>query len=311
MTDMSWARILAYSVGAVGGLGAALLLALFVALATGADARGAIISLVVFLPAWAAFGCFFGQLVELKRLLERVLLTLALEAFALPIAGLVFAVILWFRFDPVGEQTVVSGQAAGLLVGALTVILGTTLIAVLVGGPSFLLFLLLKFNLVHLGRAIKLEAQRRIDEPAIAALVLVLVLSIPGSAPAQSPAPSRAAAAPLAGVWTQPFYAPCVRASLFIDHAEQGALGALLPLDRFRRRILAVFGADGDGEAPELRAARRRLESYVFTTGNPNLRVGTLRDAGDEVEGEIVTHSRELVERLRVDKRTGALRVER
>lgn len=298
--------------GILGGLGAAFLLALLVAVGAGADERGATVALWLLLPGWAGFSYVFLRNRKLKPVLERVLLTLALEAFAFPLAGMAFAALLWIRtFDPVGEQTVVMGQATGLIFGGLAVILGAGLVALAVGGLTFLLFLLLKFNLVHVGRAIGLEAQRRMGEGMVGLLILVAALGVlvaPGVTPAQTireDAPSTEGTLP--GVWTQPFYCPCLRAALFINHAEQGALRSLLRLDRFKDRLLAVFGLGTSREAPALRAARRLLESYVFSTGNPNLRVGELRDLGEEVEGEIVTHSQELVERLRVDKRTGAL----
>lgn len=154
--------------GIVGALGAAVLLALLVGIGLGADARGASIALWLVLPAWVGFSvCFLWSFWrrELKRLLERVLLTLALEAFAFPLAALVFAVFLWGRtFEPVGEQTIVMGQTAGLLLGSLGVILAGGLVALALGGLSFLLFLLLKFNLVHVGRAISLEAKRWMGE---------------------------------------------------------------------------------------------------------------------------------------------------
>ncbi len=153
-------------------------------------------------------------------------------------------------------------------------------------------------------------------ERPVAALILVLATfgtlgSLALAAAQTMPMDSQSSEAPLPGVWAQPFYCPMVRAAVFIDHAEKGALGALLRLDRFKDRLLAVFGVSTKHEAPALRASRRLLESYVFSTGNPNLRVGALRDVGDEVEGEITTHNQEPVERLRIDKRTGAVRAVR
>lgn len=154
--------------GIVGALGAAVLFALLVGIALGADTRGATVALWLVLPAWAGFGVFFLWSFwrrELKRLLERVLLTLALEAFTFPLAALAFAALLWARtFEPVGEQTAVMGQAAGLLFGSLGAVLAGGLIALTLGGLCFLLFVLLKFNLVRVGRAISLEAQRRMGE---------------------------------------------------------------------------------------------------------------------------------------------------
>lgn len=61
-------------------------------------------------------------------------------------------------------QTTVMGQVAGLLFGSLGAVLAGGLVALTLGGLCFLLFLLLKFNLVRVGRAISLEAQRRMGE---------------------------------------------------------------------------------------------------------------------------------------------------
>lgn len=313
---MRWPSILVYLLGIVGGLGGAILLALLIGVGIGADERGATLALWLLLPGWAGFSYLFLRQRELKRLLERVLLTLAVEAFALPLAGIIFAVLLWTRmFDPVGEQTTVMGQATGVILGGVGVVLAGGLVALTVGGLSFLLFLLLKFNLVHVGRAIGLEAQRRIGEAKVTPLILVGILgallflgpALAQTTPSSAPPPEPS----FPGMWAQPFYCPCLGAALFINHVEQASLGALLRLDRFREGLLAVIGLRAPREARALRAARRVLDSYVFSTGNPNLRVGGLRDLGEEVEGEIVTHSRELVERLRVDKRTGGLRAVR
>lgn len=129
-----------------------------------------------------------------------------------------------------------------------------------------------------------------------------------GGQPGQPMPPMlRTAEPPLQGVWTTPFYCPMLRAAVFIAHTERGILGALLRLHRFKDRLLAGLGLGTRREAVALQAARQLLESYVFSTGNPYLQVGALRDLGEEVEGEIVTHGQELVERLRVDTRTGAL----
>ncbi len=226
---MQWRSTLVYLIGTVGALGAAFLLALLVAIGMGADERGGTVALWLVLPAWVSFGYVFFLQRELKRLLERVLLTLALEAFALPLAGLAFAGLLWVRsFDPVGEQTVVMGQATGLIVGGLGVVLGTGLVAVVVGGLSVLLFLLLKFNLVHVGRAISLEARRWMGEGTVVPLILVGILGvlfIVGAAPAQTSLPGTPPTERrFPGIWTQPFYCPCLAGGpLYQPHRAGGA----------------------------------------------------------------------------------------
>lgn len=129
--------------------------------------------------------------------------------------------------------------------------------------------------------------------------------ALPMVSPMPAPAP------PLPGVWTAPLYCPIMRAAVFISATERGTLGALLRLQRFAQRLRAGLGVGARRDAAALQAARQLLDAYVFSTGNPHLRVGALRDLGKEVEGEIVTQRQEVVERLRVDMRTGALRAVR
>jgi hypothetical protein len=54
--------------------------------------------------------------------------------------------------------------------------------------------------------------------------------------------------------------------------------------------------------------ARSILENYLKSTGNPNLRLGQMRNKGDVFEGEIVTKDDSLVHKILVDKHTGSTR---
>jgi len=111
----------------------------------------------------------------------------------------------------------------------------------------------------------------------------------------------------LPGMQIGPPFCPCLRAAMFINQAEKGILRALLRLDQFRQGLLVAVGLAERREDPWQAAARRILRAYVQSTGNPNIAVGQLRDRGTDVEGEIVTHDGELVEKLLVDKQTGLI----
>jgi hypothetical protein len=54
--------------------------------------------------------------------------------------------------------------------------------------------------------------------------------------------------------------------------------------------------------------ARSILENYLKSKGNPNLRLGQIKDKGKAFEGEIVTRDNALVDKILVDKDTGSLR---
>ena len=54
--------------------------------------------------------------------------------------------------------------------------------------------------------------------------------------------------------------------------------------------------------------ARSILENYLRSKGNPNLKLGQIKDKGKAFEGEIVTRDDSLVDKILVDKNTGSLR---
>ena len=54
--------------------------------------------------------------------------------------------------------------------------------------------------------------------------------------------------------------------------------------------------------------ARSIVEKYLRSTGNPNLKMGDLKDEGRYFEADIVTRDNSLVDKLLVDKNTGEMR---
>lgn len=55
--------------------------------------------------------------------------------------------------------------------------------------------------------------------------------------------------------------------------------------------------------------ARERLENYLNSTGNPNLKLGEMKDKGSVFEAKIVTKKEgALVDRIAVDKYSGWMR---
>jgi hypothetical protein len=49
-------------------------------------------------------------------------------------------------------------------------------------------------------------------------------------------------------------------------------------------------------------------ENYLQSTGNPNLKLGDIKDEGRYFEADIVTRDNSLVDKLLVDKKTGEMR---
>jgi hypothetical protein len=54
--------------------------------------------------------------------------------------------------------------------------------------------------------------------------------------------------------------------------------------------------------------ARSMVENYLQSTGNPNLKLGKLTDDGSSFEADIVTKNNSLVDKILVDKNSGAMR---
>jgi hypothetical protein len=58
----------------------------------------------------------------------------------------------------------------------------------------------------------------------------------------------------------------------------------------------------------EEKDAIKIVENYIKSTGNPNLKLGNITDAGKAFEVEIVTKDKSLVDKVLVDKGSGAMR---
>lgn len=54
--------------------------------------------------------------------------------------------------------------------------------------------------------------------------------------------------------------------------------------------------------------AKSLLQNYLNSTGNPNLKLGTVTDKEDAFEARIVTKDDSLVDTIQVDKKTGLIR---
>jgi hypothetical protein len=54
--------------------------------------------------------------------------------------------------------------------------------------------------------------------------------------------------------------------------------------------------------------AKAMVENYLKSTGNPNLKLGDIKDDGQYFEADIVTKDNSLVDKLLVDKDTGSMR---
>jgi hypothetical protein len=51
----------------------------------------------------------------------------------------------------------------------------------------------------------------------------------------------------------------------------------------------------------------KEVDSYLKGTNNPNLRIGAVHDKGAYFEVDIVTKDKSLVDKLKVDKKTGQM----
>jgi hypothetical protein len=57
----------------------------------------------------------------------------------------------------------------------------------------------------------------------------------------------------------------------------------------------------------DMEEAKKRVENYVKSSGNPNLKLGKVEDKGDYFEAEIDTKDGSLVNKLDIDKDTGQI----
>ena len=54
--------------------------------------------------------------------------------------------------------------------------------------------------------------------------------------------------------------------------------------------------------------AEAMVKNYLRSTSNPNLKLGTITDQGSSFEADILTKDNSLVDKILVDKDTGAMR---
>jgi len=54
--------------------------------------------------------------------------------------------------------------------------------------------------------------------------------------------------------------------------------------------------------------AKSMVENYLKSTGNPNLKLGDIKDAGQNFEADVVTKDNSLADKILVDKNTGWMR---
>ena len=56
--------------------------------------------------------------------------------------------------------------------------------------------------------------------------------------------------------------------------------------------------------------ASQEVENYLRSTGNPNLKLGEVREKGENFEADIVTKNDSLLDKILVNKHTGEMRSE-
>jgi hypothetical protein len=54
--------------------------------------------------------------------------------------------------------------------------------------------------------------------------------------------------------------------------------------------------------------AKAMVENYLKSTGNPNLKLGDIKDEGQYFQADVVTKDNSLVDKILVDKNTGSMR---
>jgi hypothetical protein len=54
--------------------------------------------------------------------------------------------------------------------------------------------------------------------------------------------------------------------------------------------------------------AKTMVENYLKSTGNPNLKLGDIKDEGQYFQADVVTKDNSLVDKILVDKNTGSMR---
>jgi hypothetical protein len=105
----------------------AILLAVLGGLVVGGGSQAGHVSLWLMLLGWIASLILFVMAPTVRRAAGRACLTIGLESFALPVAGMIFSMVVAAKSYPTsGSQAAQSGAALGAIIGggAVTVALG-------------------------------------------------------------------------------------------------------------------------------------------------------------------------------------------
>lgn len=78
--------------------------------------------------------------------------------------------------------------------------------------------------------------------------------------------------------------------------------------EKKRSKKSAISKSTRKTEALSPSDARVIVKDYLKSTRNPNLKLGTVSDAGEAYQAEILTRDGSLVDTLLVDKESGAMR---
>jgi rubrerythrin len=62
------------------------------------------------------------------------------------------------------------------------------------------------------------------------------------------------------------------------------------------------------GKPLEMKDAKAKMEDYLKSTRNPNLKLGKIKEKGNAFEAEVLTKSNAIVDRVLIDKNTGSMR---
>ncbi len=81
--------------------------------------------------------------------------------------------------------------------------------------------------------------------------------------------------------------------------------GRAMPMRRMGPRLGWPIPAARDLTVEEV---RRNLQAHLDRVGNPRLKLGPLTEQGDRVVADVVTTDNSLVQRVEIDRRSGAMR---
>jgi len=71
------------------------------------------------------------------------------------------------------------------------------------------------------------------------------------------------------------------------------------------------YGPQYQQEKPlGIEEAKQEVENYIESTGNPNLKLGEVRDKGSSFEADVIAQNDLVVDKFLVNKNTGCMRSE-